>query len=149
MKTQHQNPDFGRTWGEISILVVNWVLSCLSFFLSVSTVATYIFTGPLCTTTIITLKPCALNVEFHHFILRFNKISLLCAHHWKRGIGGWKEAQRQGDFSGNSNDYFFFFFFSILWLQSSVRQFIQIWPSIFVKVKNFIILLCCKKTSVT
>ncbi len=36
------------------------------------------------TTTIITLEPCALNAEFHHFILRFNKnfitlqITLLC-----------------------------------------------------------------------
>jgi hypothetical protein len=48
----------------------------LSFiFLSTSTTATYIFTAP---TTVLTLKPCALNAEFQHFILRFNKISLLC-----------------------------------------------------------------------
>jgi hypothetical protein len=26
-------------------------------------------------------NPCALNVEFQHFILRFNKISLLCGYH--------------------------------------------------------------------
>jgi hypothetical protein len=97
-KTQHQNPKFGHTQGEIkknlqkstlafnvgwnsenhqfwsytgwdfkkpaklyisiqwgmklrkpSILVGNWVSSGLSFFLSASTVATYIFTAPDCT----------------------------------------------------------------------------------------------------
>jgi hypothetical protein len=58
-----------------SILVVNWVSSCLSFFLSASTspllLRTYIFTAPnYCTTTIITLEPCALNAEFQHFILK-------------------------------------------------------------------------------
>jgi hypothetical protein len=30
-------------------------------------------------------RPCALNAEFQHFILRFNIISLLCGYHWKRG----------------------------------------------------------------
>jgi hypothetical protein len=65
-----------------SILVVNCVSSCLSFFLSASTAATYIFTAPYCTTTIIDLEPYA---EFQHFILRFNKMSLLCGYHWKRG----------------------------------------------------------------
>jgi hypothetical protein len=39
------------------------------------------------TTTIITLQPCALNAEFHHFILRFSKISLLCRYHWNRNRG--------------------------------------------------------------
>jgi hypothetical protein len=34
-----------------SILVVNWDSSSLSFFLSASTAATYIFTTPNCTTT--------------------------------------------------------------------------------------------------
>jgi hypothetical protein len=38
--------------------------------LSASTAATYIFTTPSCTTTIITLAPGALNAEFQHFILR-------------------------------------------------------------------------------
>jgi hypothetical protein len=34
----------------------------------------YIFTAPNCTTTtIISLKPCALDAELQHFILRFNK----------------------------------------------------------------------------
>jgi len=51
---------------------------CLSFFLSASTAATKIFTAPTCTATIIPLELCALNAEIQHFILRFNKISLLC-----------------------------------------------------------------------
>ncbi len=42
----------------------------------------YIFTAPTSTTIIVTLEPCALNAEFQHFILRFNKISLLCRYHW-------------------------------------------------------------------
>jgi hypothetical protein len=98
-KTKHQ--EFGHTQGEIfiktckrvhyhsmrvkllkpSILVVNLVSSCLSFYMSDSIVATYTFTTPTCTTTIITFKPCALDVEFQHFILRFNQISLLCKYH--------------------------------------------------------------------
>jgi len=57
-----------------SILVVNWVSSWFSFFLSAFTTATtYIFTARTCKTTIITLEPCALNAETQHFILRFNK----------------------------------------------------------------------------
>jgi hypothetical protein len=67
----------------------------LSFILSFlfperpSTAATYIFTAPTRTTTIITLEPCALNAEFQHFILRFNTISLLCRYHRERErIGG-------------------------------------------------------------
>jgi hypothetical protein len=57
-----------------------------SFFLSVSIAGTHIFTASTCTTTIVTLEPCALNTEFQHFMLRFNKISLLCGYHWK-GMG--------------------------------------------------------------
>jgi hypothetical protein len=64
-----------------SILVGNWVSSCLSFFLSASTAAAYIFTAPNCITTLISLGPCALNAEFQHFILRFSKMSLLCEYH--------------------------------------------------------------------
>jgi hypothetical protein len=71
-----------------SILVVNCVSSCLTFFLSASTTATYIFTAPNCTTTIISLEPCALNAEYQHFILRFIKMSLLCGYFVKEGIGG-------------------------------------------------------------
>jgi hypothetical protein len=46
-------------------LVINWVSSCLLFFLSTSTAATFIFfTAPTYTTTPITLEPCcALNAE--------------------------------------------------------------------------------------
>jgi hypothetical protein len=112
-KTQHQNPEFGHTQGEFfikkpakkyisiqrgmklrkpSILAVNWVSSCLPFFLSAFTAATYIFTSLNCTTTIISLRPRALNAEFQHFILRFNKMDTT-----ERGDRGWKEAQRQGD----------------------------------------------------
>jgi hypothetical protein len=89
IKSQHLNPEFGHTQGEIkkkpakkyisnqqgmklrkpSILVVNRVSSCLSFFLNASTAAIYIFTDPNITTTIISLEPGALNAEFHHFIL--------------------------------------------------------------------------------
>jgi hypothetical protein len=36
----------------------------LSFFLSTSAIATYIFTTPTYTTTIIIFQPCALNVSF-------------------------------------------------------------------------------------
>jgi hypothetical protein len=56
-----------------------------SFFLSASTAAPYIFTAPSYTTTIITLELCAKNAEFQQFILRFNKISLLCKYHRERG----------------------------------------------------------------
>ncbi len=81
-------------------MVVNWVSSCFSFFLNASISATYIFTAPTCTTTLITLKPCALNAEIYsylynyynyfdlcalnaetqHFVVRFNKFSLLCTY---------------------------------------------------------------------
>jgi hypothetical protein len=50
---------------------------------------------PTCIITIISLEPYALNVQFQHFILRFNKISLLCRYPWKR-------VWRQGDFLDNS-----------------------------------------------
>jgi hypothetical protein len=87
-----------------SILVINWVSSCLSFFLSAFTAATYIFTAPNCTTTIISLELCALNGEYQHFILscsipsilRFIKMSLLCGYHWKRGDRGVKGGPKTG-----------------------------------------------------
>jgi hypothetical protein len=41
----------------------------------------FFFTAPTCTSTIITLEPCALNAEFQHFILRYNKFSLLWGYH--------------------------------------------------------------------
>jgi len=50
----------------------------------------FLLTGPppTCTTTIITFEPCALNdAGFQHFILRFNKFSLLRGYHSKRVWG--------------------------------------------------------------
>ncbi len=66
---------------------------------STTAAATYIFTAPTCTTTIITLEPCALNAEFQHFILRFNKNFLTLLIPLKQGIGG----EREGDFMVNFN----------------------------------------------
>jgi hypothetical protein len=80
-------------------LVVYWVSSPLSFFLSASTAARYIFTAPTCTTTIIILELCALNAEFQHFILRFNKKFLLCEYHCKRGLMGERECDFTDSFS--------------------------------------------------
>jgi hypothetical protein len=51
---------------------------------------------------LITLAPCALNAEFQHFILRFNKNFITLQIPLQEGIGGEKEAQRQGDFTNNS-----------------------------------------------
>jgi hypothetical protein len=69
-----------------SILVVNWVSSCLSFSLSASTANTYIFTAPNCTTTIISLQQ-------YWDLLK----CLYFADTTKRWDRGWKEAQRQGE----------------------------------------------------
>jgi hypothetical protein len=49
---------------------LSFILSFL--FLNTSIVATYIFISLTCTTTIIILEPCALNVEFQHFIQSYN-----------------------------------------------------------------------------
>ncbi len=68
-------------------IVFGGKLSFIPSFLSASTAATYIFTAPTYTTTIITLELCPLNAEFQHFILRFNKVSLPL----KGGIRGWKQ----------------------------------------------------------
>jgi hypothetical protein len=58
------------------------------FFLSASTADTHIFTDPNYTTTIISLNLCALNAEFQHFILRFNKNVFTLRIPLKEGIGG-------------------------------------------------------------
>jgi hypothetical protein len=83
------------------ILVVNWVWSCLFFFVSASTAATYVFTALTCTTTIISLvlaltcittiislRPCAYSdlIEFHYYVDTT-----------KRGDRRWKQTQRQGE----------------------------------------------------
>jgi hypothetical protein len=47
-----------------------------------------------------------LNAEFQHFILRFNKISLLCGYHQKRRQGvnaEGKGGEREDDFTDNFN----------------------------------------------
>jgi hypothetical protein len=76
---------------------LSFILSFFLFFLSASTAAaTYIFTAPNCTTTTISnLEPCALDAELHtfhtelqHFILRFNKMSLLCPYTTERADWG-------------------------------------------------------------
>jgi hypothetical protein len=46
-----------------------------------------------------TLEPCAFNAEFQHFIPSY------FAELTQRGDMGWKEAQRQDDFTENSNKY--------------------------------------------
>jgi hypothetical protein len=94
----------------------------------------YIFTAPTCTTTIITFKPCALNAEIQHFILRFNKISVFGRYHWKRGIGGWKRGWRQGDFRG---DMWYFVVVSWLFVWSKVSCYLchsLAWQNSFVKL---------------
>ncbi len=87
--------------------MVNWVSSCLSFFVSSSTAATYIFIALNCTTAIISPEPCAFNAEYQHFILRFIKMSLLCGYTTERGDrggvkGGPKTGWRQGYFMDKS-----------------------------------------------
>jgi hypothetical protein len=61
-----QNEITGTKTSFPPILVVNLVSPCLSFFLSVSTAATDIFSAPSCTPTIITLECCDL-IKFHNF----------------------------------------------------------------------------------
>ncbi len=60
----------------------------------------------MCTTTIITLEPCALNAEFQNFILGFNKLPYI-ADTTERVDRRRKDAQRQGDFRDNSNNHIF------------------------------------------
>jgi hypothetical protein len=58
--------------------------------------------------TIITIEPCEWNAEFQHFVPRFNRISLLCGYHSRRGLevkGGPKIEWRPGDFQHISVSY--------------------------------------------
>jgi hypothetical protein len=80
----HKNPEFGHTQGEIQKKPTKEYIriqgrmklrknsSWRSFLLSASTAAASIFTAPNCTTTIISLEPCALNAEFQHSILSWS-----------------------------------------------------------------------------
>ncbi len=71
---------------------LNFILSCLSFLWSASTAATYIYfqCSYLDNYYNYSRTLCIKYAEFQHFILRFNKISLLSGyhHHRKRGQGG-------------------------------------------------------------
>jgi hypothetical protein len=57
----------------------------------------YIFNSQTCTIIIITLEPCALKVEFQHFILKFNIRKLFLANTIERGDKGWKKAQKHSE----------------------------------------------------
>jgi hypothetical protein len=77
--------------------MVSWVSPCLSFFperLHCYYMYSYYNSSP---TFCIKCWDSAFRPELQHFILRFNKISLLLV------VRGLKEAQRQGDFSDISN----------------------------------------------
>jgi hypothetical protein len=57
----------------------------------------YIFIFHTCTIIIITLEPCALKIEFQHFILRFYFILFFCKYHWEKWDKGWKQAQKHSE----------------------------------------------------
>ncbi len=121
-QTQHQNPEFGHTQGEILkkpakkyiSIQGGWGVKTINFGGKLSFILSFRFPERLhccyiyfhcskCTTTIISLETCALNAEFEHFLLRCS-ISywdlIKCpyfADTTERGDGGWKEAQTQGE----------------------------------------------------
>ncbi len=122
-QTQHQNPEFGHTQGEIfkkpakkyisiqgreGVKTINFggkLGFILSFLFPERLHCCYIYFHSTCTTTIISLETCALNAEFEHFVLKFNQMSFLCGYHWERGWGvkgGPKTGWRQGYFTHNS-----------------------------------------------
>jgi hypothetical protein len=83
--------------------MVNWVSSCLFFPFSRAP-ATYIFTAPTYTTTTNIPETYALNAEFQHFIVTFNKIPYF-GDTTERGDMGWKQVQIiEGDSRNSSND---------------------------------------------
>jgi len=136
-----------------SILVVNLVSSCLSFFLSASTAATYIFTAPKCTTIIVSLEPCALNAEFQHLILSCS-ISysdlikyLYFADTVERGDRAWKEAERQGEdrvtlqITLIENWYWLLVFPRVSWLllhEASIAPLLHYPPQLLVAARRFV-----------
>jgi hypothetical protein len=79
------------------ILVVNWVSSCLSFFLSAFTAATYIFTAPVQLLSLVSYLVHG-NAEFQHFISYWDLIKFpYFADTAEKRDRGWKPAQRQGE----------------------------------------------------
>jgi hypothetical protein len=62
---------------------------------------TFIWRGDHCKVTIISLEPCALNADFHSISFPdLVKFPYFMGTPERRGLG-WKEAQRQGDFTNN------------------------------------------------
>jgi hypothetical protein len=70
----------------------------IPIFLSASTAVTYILTNPTCTTTIITLEPCALKASFSTSYPNLLKFPYF-AHTTQR----WDRGDRVGDFTDNFN----------------------------------------------
>ncbi len=68
----------GKLEEKIARVLLYWLHSFPLACFNVS----HTFTAPTCTTTIVSLEPCALNAEFQHFIPRFNRIFLLFRY-WK------------------------------------------------------------------
>jgi len=106
-KTQHENPEFGHTRVTfflkpakkyISIKGRGETQKTINFGGKLSFILSVLFTERLQSQLhifslllpIITPQPCALNAEFQHFILRFNKNFLTLRIPLKEGIGGEK-----------------------------------------------------------
>jgi hypothetical protein len=112
-KTQHQNPEFGHTQGEIQKKNSKKVhqhstgdetQKTINFGGKLSFIVSFLFPERrhCC---YIYFKPRALNAEFQHFIVSCSVSywdSIKCLHFVdtsERGDRGWKEAQRQGYFT--------------------------------------------------
>jgi hypothetical protein len=68
--------NFGGKLSFVLSFLVSWAPPLLLHYIHFC-IYIYIFASPTFTTTIISLEHCALNAEFQHFILRFNKMWLL------------------------------------------------------------------------
>jgi hypothetical protein len=119
-KTQHHNPEFGHTQGEIFFLTAKKVhdhsrgdetQKTINFGGKLSFILSFLFPERLhccyicfhCsyTTTIISLEPCVLSISYWDLLK-----CLYFAEPTERGDRGWKEAQRYGYFSDNSIVYY-------------------------------------------
>ncbi len=90
------------------------------FCFSASIVAAYIFTAPTCKATIISLESCALNADFQSISFPdLIKFPYFMDTPWKKSLG-WKEAQREGDFTNNFNIYTLFKNFNSFTIHFSV-----------------------------
>ncbi len=121
-------------WQAESFIIMSWPRP-LSYFMSTSTLLAYIFTAPTCTTTIITLKPCALYAEFQHCIPKFYIKLPYFADLTQRGDRGWQEAQRQGDLKENSTiaiyiclfQWYFVWLFSLSYICLNLSSLVGNW----------------------